>query len=402
MKKSTFFIGILVLIIQSQCAVQKEDNDPGGTGDALVLAADIQAAVDNAVSGDIIAIGAGMARWTETVIIPDDKTLIIQGAGMNSTIIASNIAGAVFNLGFSDSRISGIGFDLENNDGVGIIARGSYWRIDNCRFNNDTDNTIEGVQVMGTNSQPHPVGVVDHCEFNNTRVLVLGDLSLMAHKIWAEPLGLGTNNAVFVEDCIFTRDHGNAIDSNYGGRYVFRYNIVNDASIECHSVQGNNRASRSWEIYNNTINQVTISIWAPFFLRGGTGVIFNNTITGNWSRLNIVVDNVRSCSDVGDGGLSDGTSSWDGNQSGLSGYPARDQIGRSTDDWEWTAENPYPTQTLDPVYAWNNKYGTTEVEFYVHGCDQNRIHIVENRDFYNNTQRPGYTPYTYPHPLTLE
>ena len=29
-------------------------------------------------------------------------------------------------------------------------------------------------------------------------------------------------------------------------------------------------------------------------------------------------------------------------------------------------------------------------------------HIQENRDFYNDTPRPGYTPYVYPHPLTQE
>ena len=26
--------------------------------------------------------------------------------------------------------------------------------------------------------------------------------------------------------------------------------------------------------------------------------------------------------------------------------------------------------------------------------------LVEGRDYYNNTPMPGYTPYTYPHPLT--
>ena len=66
----------------------------------------------------------------------------------------------------------------------------------------------------------------------------------MANKIWAQPLGLGTNNAMFVEDCFFHfTKFGNAIDANYGGRYVFRYNIINDAYIEAHSVQGTHRAS---------------------------------------------------------------------------------------------------------------------------------------------------------------
>jgi hypothetical protein len=27
--------------------------------------------------------------------------------------------------------------------------------------------------------------------------------------------------------------------------------------------------------------------------------------------------------------------------------------------------------------------------------------LIEGRDFINDTPKPGYTPYTYPHPLTI-
>ena len=35
------------------------------------------------------------------------------------------------------------------------------------------------------------------------------------------------------------------------------------------------------------------------------------------------------------------------------------------------------------------------------GCSNPSVadHIQEGRDFFNDTQKPGYTPYTYPHPL---
>ena len=208
-------------------------------------------------------------------------------------------------------------------------------------------------------------------------------------------MGLGTNNAVFVEDNVFTRTHGNAIDSNYGGRYVFRYNEVNDAYIEAHSVQGENRASRSWEIYNNTINQVNIAMWIPFSLRGGTGVVFNNTLNGNFTELKIGVDNRRFFESFPVCGTMTGYNDWDGNDDGY-GYPGRDQIGRSTDNWLWTDSNPYPTQALDPAYCWNNLHNAvqTQVVFGArNGCE---AIIVENRDYYNNTSRPGYIPFTDP------
>lgn len=164
-------------------------------------------------------------------------------------------------------------------------------------------------------------------------------------------------------------------------------------------MQGTHRATRSWEIYGNSINQINRNIWAPFFLRGGTGVVFDNTIRGEWSSPRIIVDNRRSFQVLGEGGLCDGSSLWDGNEE-INGYPARDQIGCSTDQWLWTHENPYLPQELDPFYQWNNTFNGNNVNVFVHNnCG---IHIKENKDFYNNIKKPGYSSYTYPHPLINE
>ena len=305
----------------------------------------------------------------------------------------------IIDMNSSGSRITQIGFIMQNNDSVGIAVRGIDWRIDHCRFENSITPTNPGVHAYAYSYEEHPVGVVDHCEFFESRVIVYGSMALLANNRWFEPLGLGTNNAVFVEDCVFTRTHGNAIDANYGGKYIFRYNTVNDAYIEAHAVQGNNRSARSWEIYNNTINQVNYPMWVPIFLRGGTGVVFNNTIIGNWQNLGIAIDYRRAFESFPVCGMADGSNPWDGNIE-PSGWPGRDQIGRSTDQWLWTDANPYPTQTLDPAYCWNNIYQSGNVEFFVHNNCEN--FLQEGRDFYNNQIKPGYTPYTYPHPLVTD
>ncbi len=396
-----FILSILMIVFQSCKLFSGPEYDILARSTSFE---DVQAAVDSAESGDIVRIPRGSSTWTSRLEITDDKKITLSGSGQEVTVISSDTSapGSLINMGSSGSRITNMGFRLANDNGVGITVRGKDWRIDNCRFDNNIDNTIEGVNARGYSSdEGSPVGLVDHCQFNNIRVIVCGDASLMANSIWAEPLGLGTNNAVFVEDCVFNfTQFGNVMDANYGGRYVFRYNTINDAYIEAHSVQGNNRATRSWEIYGNTINQVERDMWAPFFLRGGTGVVFNNTITGNWSSgPTIIVDNRRTFEDLGDGGLADGTSPWDGNEDSI-GYPARDQIGRSTDEWLWTDENPYPPQELDPFYQWNNTHEGSNIEVYVHNnCV---VHIQEDRDFYNNLEKSGYTPYTYPHPLIEE
>jgi hypothetical protein len=63
-----------------------------------------------------------------------------------------------------------------------------------------------------------------------------------------------------------------------------------------------------------------------------------------------------------------------------------------------TPTNPsWPNQALDPVYAWNNKR-TDNSDVLIWSAEPT---MQEGRDFYSNTPKPGYTPYTYPHPLTV-
>lgn len=143
----------------------------------------------------------------------------------------------------------------------------------------------------------------------------------------------------------------------------------------------------------------------------------------------------------------DGNSANDGNTPGMMGYPCKDQIGRTTG------------QVLYPFYEWNNSFNGASAHFTVTthtGCANPSTidHIAENRDYYNhNTSFDGtigvgsgagaskpstcttgvgywatdegewdsthagndgrlyrcvnsawelaYTPYAYPHPLTL-
>jgi len=374
---------------------------------------DVVYALSLVQTGGTLLIPSGQSEWPAALEIPDDKKIEIRGEGQEKTIITSNIPTSCIDLNTSGSRLTNMGFVLENNDGVGIDVRGQGWRIDHCRFVNDNPFIIEAVWANNNSDDGSPVGLVDHCEFLNTRCIAYGSNALMANDVWAQPLGLGTNNAMFIEDCAFTyTEFSNAVDANYGGRYVFRHNTVTDAYVEAHAVQGKNRSVRSWEIYDNIIRQKNRSMWVPFFMRGGTGVIFNNVVEGEWTIAGIAVDYRRACEYFAVPGWADGTSPWDGNSvPGVSAYPARDQIGRSTDSFLWVDsdsdgdfnDESIPSQALDPAYCWNNKHNGENVVFFEHSCVVSQDLYQENRDYYNNVQRPGgYTPYTYPHPLIAE
>jgi hypothetical protein len=86
-------------------------------------------------------------------------------------------------------------------------------------------------------------------------------------------------------------------------------------------------------------------------------------------------------------------------------YPMLDQPGAGQCDL-LSGDNPTPVwlhQQAEPIYVWSNSlsimYNLPTPEPAVAGTVY--PDLVQGRDFFNNTPRPGYTPYTYPHPLTL-
>jgi hypothetical protein len=369
---------------------------------------DVQAAVNAAGDGDTVLVPAGNCMWatpaasTPAVLIAG-KAITLQGAGIAQTVI-TDATGTNWNESLirvdgvegKPFRITGFTFTGINvQASVQIYGNCKSFRLDHCEFESPTDF------VTAINTSGYTYGVIDHCTFFNSRVLVSGD----DDAAWQRPLTLGSANAVYVEDCTFDcTAQCNTVDANAGGRYVFRYNTMRNSHVEAHSgCPSGLRATFSHEVYANTIVAETPT-YRPFLIRGGTGVIFNNTITGSYTSPDIHVDDQRSCVDVS--GYSchapwdrcDGDSIYDGNEPAGYGYPCRDQIGRSTDSGITT------TQALEPMYEWDNTYGGADVDIILNPamCVTMTYHIQEGRDFYNDTSRPGYTPYVYPHPLTWE
>jgi hypothetical protein len=372
---------------------------------------DVQDAIDAADDGDTVVVPADTCTWTTPAsqtpaVRIYEKAITLRGAGIDQTIIVDGTDTGWYNESLirvdgvqgKPFRITGFTFSEINRPApVLIYGDCKRFRIDHCKFDNTTEETSTGISTSGDT-----YGVIDHCTFVESRVLVSGG----GDAAWQQPLSLGTENAVYIEDCHFDRTHGNAIDANNGGRYVFRANAMQNTYVEAHSnCPSGLRATFSYEVYSNTL-LASIPTYRPFLMRGGTGVIFGNTITGSYTSPHIHVDNQRSC--MGEGGLTclppwdrcDGDSIYDGNQPGGQGYPCRDQIGRSTDSGRTTP------QVLEPLYEWDNAVNgvadAADVILNPVMCDLTAVHIQEGRDFYNDTERPGYSPYAYPHPLTEE
>ncbi|MFQ6101991.1 MAG: hypothetical protein ACE5OS_12270, partial [Anaerolineae bacterium] len=378
---------------------------------------DVQAAVDAAVDGDFVLVPAGHCTWTTPVAATpaveiDGKGITVQGAGIGQTVITDATGSSwrqtpfwVEGLEGHPFRITGFTFTGQPSAQGVIMVRGTCkdFRIDHCRFED-----IDGRSIMVSG---HTFGVIDHCAFIQPggQGIWVGDGrgDPPGSTSWDEAMSYGTADAVFIEDSTFTWGSGGdgAVDCTDGGRYVFRHNVVEGVMVGNHGMDSRPRSCLQMEIYDNTFSPSSHNVYLAIQSRGGSAVVFNNTITGTVGvyRIPIGVTNYRSCCYAGaacsDHGQCDGTNPLDGNtepQAIYKGWPCKDQIGRGT------------AQSSQPFYEWNNTKNGLDVDVTVYcgwpACidPHPTDHVQENRDYYNDTPRPGYTSYIYPHPLTKE
>lgn len=423
----------------------------GGADAATITAAsceatDVQAAIDQAADDDVVQLPPGQCTWTQPVAIGEitswdpmvfaGKRIQFEGAGIDQTVIridmdSSEDALSIIGEAGKPVRVTGLSFTGGKNEGrcqraivVGGEAEG--WRIDHVEFDYlDVTGASPGCGIGARG-----VGVIDHCRFENvyTAVAAFGD----GDASWERPLALGSCDAVYIEDNEMNNTEivGDGATDAYGGaRYVFRHNHVVNARAGHHGLDsGGYRSPHSFEIYNNVFEWTVDNSWYTWRSRGGTGVIFGNTITGAINEgASFGVVNYRTCCchlctnldpdeygascepfvpcdaplhiNCGSWGRCDGTASIDGNTPGMMGYPCLDQTGRSTD------MDSDGIQDLEPLYEWDNLINGNDADVSVNdpwGCSNPAMadHIQEGRDFFNDTERPGYEPCAYPHPLT--
>ena len=398
----------------------------------------VQTAIALATNGDTVTIPAcSQTNWTATLNISVGITL--QGAGQGSTILGDNVPkgtaanscqdGSPFitwsvnapnSLRMTGMTIVGVATDPAVCSRGHIKINGSthLMRIDHITINPAQtasvyiDGDIWGVIDHFTHVGGFVTGVrVEHMNWNGFSNWndVWGDAS------WNAAISYGSGQGVYIEDSSFTGTSGvasaAATDCYAGGRFVFRHNTVDTLDIGSHGADSDqrHRACRWMEIYNNnftysTINALGFIAW----IRGGSGVFYNNTITAP-GYTNKIVQAVN-CRDASAGcgggpnytpwGTCDGTSPYDQNTSG--GYRCVDQPGSGTSNLlgpspsgTVTPANTWVGNISDPIYVWGNTLNGSSNNTTIGSTN-----VIVNRDYYVGTARPGYTAYTYPHPLT--
>ncbi|PKN67022.1 MAG: hypothetical protein CVU57_03485 [Deltaproteobacteria bacterium HGW-Deltaproteobacteria-15] len=390
----------------------------------------IQEYIDNiADDGDTIILPSGVSTWDSGVVVPGLKGLIISGAGIDETVITAPQAFLINGQEGRFFRLSGLTFRGEGEPKIKVAGTAKAWRIDNIKFEmgNNSAITVDG----------YTYGVIDNCRFVGTRPDAC--ISVFENSgetggadSWNRPLTLGTGDAVYVEECEFRFDTFSggvgSIDSRSGGRYVFRYNHVKNQIIGHHDACATSqRGTFSWEVYGNTF-EYTEPLAAAIMMRGGTGVIYNNRFSGQFSTgggsgTPLAMTSYRSWSvecqtpwsppcdfvreHMCDNGENNCVSDEDCRPGVFcvqidghldeSGYPCRDQLGRTFDADGDGIQDPAP------AYEWNNTKvaGDLEYDWFIYGEGLVGMHIQEGRDYYTDERMHDYTPYPFPHPLRI-
>lgn len=421
-----FGVGALIsLLISSDAAGACSGVSPTRTA-ADASRTEVAACVTAASSGDTIIVPAGSATWTSPIDLPSNKDLKVVGAstitctGTEGTSSYACAAGSTnttltcpngcFSVNFAASH-EVTGFVMTNAASAEIISCGGS--VNNAKYFNIHHNRListggwNPTRCGGNNNTGnHPQGIWHHNRLEDVAIHTNGTLMMLSegnyqHQIWAQDTPLGnSSNVIYVEANHFvssgtSSSPGNFTDGNYGGRVVIRFNRTQGGyatAFEFHSPQGANRGFQRWELYNNAVTDLDNAdkcFHGLFNLRGGSGVIFNNTMSGALSGCNFdgIIDNVRSTWSAGsavDGiRACDGASPWDQNTSAQSGWHCRDQVGTARDYSLWShTSTPAWNQELKPGYIFLNTRAGVGLNPYIPPDQRNATHIKWNRELY--------------------
>jgi hypothetical protein len=426
---------------------------------------DVQTAFNNEAAhpanGDVIVIPSGTCSWSGTIVANPTVTLTIQG----STTISANCAAppthtsactATDNTVLEDGRsgggsplmgvyasgstgqevrLTGISFNAQNQpDYNGILATGGggaagpQIRIDHCHFYN-----LAAVAVLIY--EPEGYGVVDHNvvdvpggnTYNGFKVYG-GDGE--GYGFWNQPTGFGGSGFTFIENNTFNNGFPN--DCNAGGKYVFRYNVMNsvgNSSVQSHAVGSALDppllGCRAWEVYGNYLADTQSGgAFSAEFQTSGTGLSWNNTVTGFNHDIDLVSDRDNGSTNYSQTAPPNGwgycgstesgiASSWDGNvnSNGSNGWPCLSQPGRGQGDLLQGTAFPticdstlgcvslsggWPKQYLEPVYSWEESFtgaGSGPTLLMAQSPNNN---IQANRDYYMQAGSTAQTSSTSP------
>lgn len=432
MKKFLFTLFVTISLFANSTVINVT-----AVGAGVDIRPNINTAVTAASEGDTVRIPAGTFRLDQTVTIT--KKISLQGFGIDTTILYrdESISDAtlegwgpmfLFNInsdrnskvsiskitfkGQIPSVVTGDGGSMAADIGVKIVNAVDFV-VHNCKFYGFGDT---GLQIRHKDYLAR--GLVFKCQFYNNSKGTLGlglgyGLCIYGEGLrWVDGIQLGDRNAIYVEDCYFERSR-HEVASAGGAQMVIRYSqfrkhiaVKNAHCIDTHQDRGpgngtNTYGTRRYEIYGNSIINTTYyggvtpvvnpvcddSIQERAIgILNGDGVVFNDTVSGY--RFAIGVKQQEST---------------------IAAYPYSGQVGYASGQRFGSSHSGDGRKGEGDLYYWgivftafsNTCGGTGLALFYNYDAVANGgtgVYLVDNRDYHQNTIKPNYKPYPYPHP----
>lgn len=416
---------------------------------------DVQAACDACADGGAVVLPAGDVTWARTA----DATVIGHVGAENSLSIwnkSIRLIGAGYTGSGSKTIIRHDGVGTESTTGHRLVhiyvgTSTQFGEITGIDFICPTGYVFSSgtgffyISEVGThNFRIHHntfddfanySGVIytsagaDKCLFDHNIILGVGGgviVDGVDNSDYITAPTYGTSNFAYIEDNNFNFTNTTATttkrpcnDVFRGGRIAFRHNTIANGFMQVHdkSRQGTGGGS-FWEVSNNTFtcNDASVPLWKAIDIGSGTGVCWNNSINGHCYYPVGVLDtrsDTNSSPSIGGQTHCTGAGGAVDQNVGLHGYICEMQVGSAyTPSTSVTGSN----LTSSPAYFWNNSFtGTTYGSaafwpggvagplvniYYTDSSGYTNEHIQKGRDFIENgSAKPGYTEYTYPHPL---
>ena len=403
----TWGIFVSIVILSGFCGLRCDATIYHSDGSA----ASVQALENAALNGDTITLPAGNFNWDSQISIT--KAITLQGAGLSATNITSSYTGtqavSIACVPGQTTVIRDFGIRTFAATNCVFLVTGSgirQFRFTNLSFNLPSGHDSIWISYPADTTQGEgPYGVIDSCTWSGgvSGVFVRDNPNANPNS-WNRPMTFGTEEAVYMEDNTFIQTTmfpgGSAtMDGDNGCRVVFRHNTVQDYFFGTHGADspGPINSALQHEVMHNTFT-VTDGVAQAFavFIRGGTAVIFDNTLNAQGSGgYNNLADLVYYRASVGGGGVCQQDrfypQDYVGTQQPGSGYRVPGQ------------DPHYPSAPWGsvPVYDWGNHINAplwfSEVGV---GLDASAALFIQlSRDYFVGIPKPGYTEFVYPHPL---
>lgn len=306
-------LSILILVWLSGLPLQAETVTSDGSR------ADTQAKINARALGDTVIVPDGIFDWAPGITITQHITLRSQNGWAfteltNSTTTGQYtidvdlpagtgaygsptrttwIKGFTFSAGASGLQL--LHFDANDSDDRRIRVSHNKW--DRCNRWAAAFESTYGVFdhniVLGISTGvPVWLAYVKGNYIGGTTTRLFGD------GAWAAADQFGTEKFLFFEDNyltnLYTTSELTMIDAVAGARWVARNNVGQGGQFESHGLEDTReRSVRAYEIYDNVMNGFNVRN-SPVYIRGGVGIVADNTFNG-WavgSTLNLL--NFRS------------------------------------------------------------------------------------------------------------